>query len=74
MHKPYYGIDAPGLVRFFFIAGIVSLAVAVASTIVDFPWVTIKNGLSILAAVASEYLLGMGVFMVYYSRKLKFRY
>ena len=71
MHKPDYGIDFPGLVRFFFIAGIVSLAAVIAVTMVDVTWVTVKNGLSLLAAAVSVYLLGMGVFMVYYSRKLK---
>ena len=71
--RPDYGIDAPGLVRTFFLAGAAALALCAISGI----WL---NGLepwsavaAVMFAVAAAYLLGMGAFMSYYSKVTKAR-
>jgi arsenite methyltransferase len=71
--KPNYGIDAPGLVRFFFIAGIVT---GLACLITNYAmsnhqlWAyLIKAILGILSA----YLIGMGCLMVYWSKVVKIK-
>jgi ubiquinone/menaquinone biosynthesis C-methylase UbiE len=71
--KPDYGIDAPGLVRAFFGAGAVGLALAVATAFVPWPgppWGFVITGA--FAAVA-VYATGMGLLMVYWSRIVKVR-
>ncbi len=73
MQRPNYGIDAPGLVRFFFAAGVAAVAlyfVSEQSTVASPP---LMSAASALASVAAVYLLGMGCFMVYYSRVEKLR-
>ena len=58
--KINYGLDAPGLVRFFFAAGIVAAVLAVVAFV-------FLNGalwallLKIFLSVAAVYLLGMGL-------------
>ena len=71
--RPDYGIDAPGLVRTFFLAGTAALALSAISAI----WLNGLQPWSALAAVAlavaAAYLLGMGAFMTYYSKVTKVR-
>jgi ubiquinone/menaquinone biosynthesis C-methylase UbiE len=69
--RPDYGIDSPGLCRFFFLAGFAALALCVIGWILTSsfePW-----GLLLTAALAvpAVYLLGMGTFMVYESKVTK---
>jgi arsenite methyltransferase len=73
MQRPQYGIDAPGLVRFFFIAGAVALAVFLGALLSSGFGQTLKTIIAVLFGVAATYLLGMGCFMIYYSKieKLK---
>lgn len=66
--RPNYGIDAPGLVRFFVIGGAVAAALAgvtVAFLSAHPIWVAVAATVFGLAAC---YLLGMGSFMIYESR------
>ena len=65
-----YGLDAPGLVRFFFIAGTVCLILLSLGTALHWPgqpWNLILAGLLVLAT----YLLGMGGLMVFESKITK---
>ncbi len=68
-----YGIDAPGLVRKFFIVGTAALLLALLSSLS--PWPGYPRGM-VAAGVfglASAYTLGMGSFMVYWSKVVKLR-
>jgi ubiquinone/menaquinone biosynthesis C-methylase UbiE len=69
--RPDYGIDAPGLCQFFFIAGL-SVAVLCASAWVFAgrfqPWAGLAGA---LLAIPATYLLGMGSFMVFESKVTK---
>lgn len=71
--KPNYGIDAPGLMRGFFIAGIVAssiLSIILFSSILgQVP----KILLSCLLGLATTYFLGMGCFMIYGSKIMKLK-
>lgn len=70
--KPDYGIDAPGLVRFFFIAGAVALAsflVVLLSSILGHPKIIVGA----LLGIAATYWLGMGCFMLYSSKVMKLK-
>jgi arsenite methyltransferase len=71
--KPNYGIDAPGLLRFFFIAGAVALTiffvVLFSSVLEQIPKIIAGMLLSILVT----YLLGMGCFMLYGSKVMKLK-
>jgi arsenite methyltransferase len=71
MQHPQYGIDAPGLVRFFFIAGAVALAVFLAALLSSVFGQTLQIIISVLFGIAATYLLGMGCFMIYYSKVAK---
>jgi arsenite methyltransferase len=75
MQRPQYGIDAPGLLRFFAIAGSVTAAVCLISLRLSALGQTPQIIISLLAGVATIYLLGMGCLMLYYSKieKLKDR-
>ena len=71
MTRPDYGIDAPGLVRTFFLAGtgvLLLLLPAAFGFWPSRPWGVVLAGLLVLVAI---YTLGMGCFMVYYSRVSK---
>lgn len=66
-----YGIDAPGLIRMFYIVGIVALVLALVSGLSPwpgYPWGMVAAG---VFGVASAYTLGMGSYMVYYSKVTK---
>jgi arsenite methyltransferase len=73
MQRPQYGIDAPGLLRFFAIAGSVALAVCLVSLRLSAVGQTLPIIIAALSGVATIYLLGMGCLMFYYSKieKLK---
>jgi len=66
--KPDYGIDAPELMRFFFLGG---LAATTFSLILYFTWAVHSTGpviaIGILAIIAA-YLLGMGCLMLHGSK------
>jgi arsenite methyltransferase len=74
MQRPHYGIDAPGLLRFFFIAGTGALAILVGVLLASF-WQPLRIVVGIFLSIAATYLLGMGCFMFYFSsfEKLKER-
>ena len=65
--RPHYGIDAPGLVRGFFLAATAGLAVAVGAGL----WGA--TALAALAGVAAAYCGGMGCYMLYFSLVHKVR-
>jgi len=71
--KPNYGIDAPGLVRFFFIAGAVALAIFLVVLfslgLGQIPKIIVGT----LSGIAATYLLGMGCFMIYGSKVMKLK-
>ncbi len=74
--KANYGVDAPGLMRFHFVAGAMSLAAALilfALILVSVPklwhgWAATAFG---FLFVAGLYCLGMGCLMIYWSRVYK---
>lgn len=70
---PQYGIDAPGLVRLFFITGVVTSIVLVAIVFSSIFGQILKLIVSILLGIAATYLLGMGCLMLYYSRVIKLK-
>lgn len=71
--KPNYGIDAPGLVRFFFSAGAVALTIFLvvlfSSLLGQIPKIVVGT----LLGIAATYLLGMGCFMLYGSKVMKLK-
>ncbi len=73
MKTPNYGIDAPGLVRFFFLAGTISLAIFIA--VLFLLSQILESTLTIIAiallGIVTTYLLGMGCFMIYGSKVMK---
>jgi arsenite methyltransferase len=73
--RPQYGIDAPDLVRLFFITGTTALAIFVVALLTSMFGQSLKITLSVLFGIAASYLLGMGCFMLYFSKveKLKER-
>ncbi len=71
--RPQYGIDAPGLVRFFFIAGTVALAVFLVALLSSVFGLTLKIIIATIFGIAATYLLGMGCFMIYYSKVAKLK-
>jgi arsenite methyltransferase len=73
--RPQYGIDAPDLVRLFFITGTTALAIFVVALLTSMFGQSLKITLSVLFGIAALYLLGMGCFMLYFSKveKLKER-
>ena len=69
MTRTDYGIDAPGLVRGFFLAAGVLLTLAVVAFRSP-PW---REAVAAVLAVVALYPLGMGLFMVRFSRVTKVR-
>jgi arsenite methyltransferase len=73
IQHPQYGIDAPDLVRFFFIAGVIALTVffgvVLSSIFGQIPTIII----GLLLGIATIYLLGMGCLMIYYSKVMKLK-
>jgi arsenite methyltransferase len=72
MQRPQYGIDAPGLLRFFLMTGAVALGIFGVVWHLSL-WPPLQILLTLLAGTAAAYLLGMGCLMTYYSKieKLK---
>ncbi len=75
MQKPQYGIDAPDLLKSFFVTGLISSTLLIAASVSPLPGGTLKLIACLLLAIVSLYLLGMGCFMLFYSKiqKLKDR-
>jgi arsenite methyltransferase len=73
MQRPQYGIDAPDLVRFFFIAGAVALAVFLGALLSSGFGQSLKIIIVVLFGIAATYLLGMGCLMIYYSKVAKLK-
>ena len=71
--KPDYGIDAPGLVRFFFIAGATALAICLVALLSPVFEQTPQIVVGALFGIAATYLLGMGYFMLYFSKVEKLK-
>jgi arsenite methyltransferase len=68
-----YGIDAPGLVRFFLLAGLVTMTLAVLASVnlnSGLPWALL---LKLFFTTAAIYLLGMGGLMLFWSKFTKIR-
>ena len=71
--KPDYGIDAPGLVRFFLIAGTGALFfffLALNLPVLGQIFKVVATG---ILAIVTAYLMGMGCLMLYYSKITKLR-
>jgi arsenite methyltransferase len=71
MQRPQYGIDAPDLLRFFAIAGVVALAICTLSINLSIFGQNIQLIMSVISGMAAIYLLGMGGLMLYYSKIAK---
>ena len=70
---PQYGIDAPDLVCFFFIAGTVTLVIFLMALLSSILGQIPKVIISILFGIATTYLLGMDCLMLYYSKVMKLK-
>jgi arsenite methyltransferase len=68
MQRSQYGIDAPDLLRFFGIAGVISLVICLLSLRLFIFGQIIQSIIVALSGLAATYLLGMGCLMVYYSK------
>jgi arsenite methyltransferase len=68
MQRPRYGIDAPDLLRFFGIAGVISLVICLLSLRLPIFGQIVQSIISALSGVAATYFLGMGCLMFYYSK------
>ena len=73
LRKINYGIDAPGLVRTFFLTGFTIFVADVALALVSPNPKPLTLGLEILLAVVSIYCLAMGSFMLFYSGRQKIK-
>lgn len=71
MQNPQYGIDTPGLLKFFFIAGIISATLFIAAFLSPLLSGILKQIACSLLAVSTFYWLGMGCFMLFYSKVQK---
>lgn len=73
MTRPDYGIDAPGLVRGFFLGGFIALLLLLPAALGFWPSGIWGVLLAALLSLCAAYLVGMGCFMVFYSRVSKLR-
>lgn len=71
--KPGYGIDAPALMRFFFTAGTVALALLLKVIFTSGLAGILKIIAVTLVGIATAYFLGMGCFMIYGSKVMKLK-
>jgi len=71
--RPGYGIDAPGLVKGFFVGAAVALAMAVLVGLSPWPGGVVAAVGASLAGLAAAYALGMGCYMLYGSLIAKVR-
>ena len=63
--RPSYGIDAPGLVKTFFVTGLVALTIALVAEGSRWPGGATSLALSALGGLVSVYALSMGCYMLY---------
>ena len=73
IEKLNYGIDAPGLVRFFFIGGFVAAITCLIANVALLQqnwWVA---SVKVILTIATVYLIGMGCLMIYWSRVAKIK-
>jgi arsenite methyltransferase len=68
MQRPRYGIDAPDLLRFFAIAGAISLVICLLSLRLSIFGQILQPLIVALSGLAATYLFGMGCLMLYYSK------
>lgn len=68
-----YGIDAPGLVRGFFIGGLTALGLHILAQHAGFDAGGLMPAARVMLATMAVYLLGMAGFMIWYSRIQKLR-
>jgi arsenite methyltransferase len=73
MQHPQYGIDAPGLLRFFGIAGTAALSILLIALFTALLGPILKILIALMAGIAATYLLGMGSLMLYYSKVEKLK-
>jgi arsenite methyltransferase len=73
MQRPQYGIDAPDLVRFFFMAGATTLTIFLIALLSSVFGQTLQIIIALVSGIASTYLLGMGCLMLYYSKIAKLK-
>jgi arsenite methyltransferase len=71
MQRPQYGIDAPDLLRLFFTAGTLTLAVFIITLLTSIFGQPARMIVGVLLSIATIYLLGMGCFMLYFSKVAK---
>jgi arsenite methyltransferase len=69
--QPDYGIDAPGLVRFFFAGGCAALLSASLAVWLLPSYPAWRAGVGLTLAAAAFYLLGMGCLMLFWSKVTK---
>lgn len=63
--RPNYGIDAPGLVKGFFLGGATLLALALCVNVFRFPSRALAAVIATFAKLAATYSFGMGCYMLY---------
>ena len=73
MKRPHYGIDAPELLRFFFISGSAALVLFFVILLTSIAGSTLKIILGTLLGIVAFYLLTMGGFMIYGSKVMKLK-
>ncbi len=73
MQRPQYGIDAPGLLRFFAIAGVTAFMVCAIALRLPLFGQPLQGIIAALSGVATTYLLGMASLMLYYSKVEKLK-
>jgi arsenite methyltransferase len=71
--KSYYGIDAPGLVRFFFAGSFISALLFLLLNMMVEPAGVLMLLARLFLILTATYLLGMGCLMLYWSLKVKVR-
>ena len=71
--KPDYGIDAPGLLRFFFTFGAIALSMFLLVLLSSLLSHTLKIIACFIFGIVASYLLGMGCLMVYFSKVQKLK-
>lgn len=71
--RPDYGIDAPGLLRFFFIADIAALSFVFITLLTSLFGPILKTILGIVFFIAAVYFTGMSGLMLYFSKVEKLK-
>ncbi len=71
--RPDYGIDAPGLVRFFFLSGVVAVVLCIVLNVAPDGWPHLLMAGQFITGLAALYLAGMGCLMLFWSKAVKLR-